>query len=384
MSTEPSSLASRIDAGLIRRALEESSTYAELRAGIDPGSYAAAGVVVPVVFAPDPQALVVVRSSSLAEHAGELGFPGGKPLSARESVRDAAFPRARGGARAQGPTSRGARSALAGARGHRQVPDLTLRGLGRRGRPPKARRTRARSRAQRSARDLAQWRAALRRLHDVVARRSLRDPAFSRRWPHLVRRERPHLLRAPRANGACSPCDAARGGAQRRNARGANAIPSEMDPIIELSALELARRIRSRELSPLEVVDAHIRRIERSEPTLERRRGSPLRARARRGACRGEDAAAHAGGGAPPAVRRALHVQGLLRGGGSASDRRPLAQEKRDRERGRRGRAPGAGRRRHRARGDERARRRALARESQPRLRSHQQSLGRPTHVRRV
>jgi 8-oxo-dGTP pyrophosphatase MutT (NUDIX family) len=91
MSAPSSSLASRIDLALVRRALGESSTFAELRRVLDPSSYARAGVVVPVVFGAEPHALVVVRSSTLAEHAGELGFPGGKPLTADESVRDAAF-----------------------------------------------------------------------------------------------------------------------------------------------------------------------------------------------------------------------------------------------------------------------------------------------------
>lgn len=80
-----------IDEELVRRALRESSTFAEARATFDPSSHARAGVVLPIAFSPEPHALVVVRSSALAEHAGELGFPGGKPLSEAESVRDAAF-----------------------------------------------------------------------------------------------------------------------------------------------------------------------------------------------------------------------------------------------------------------------------------------------------
>jgi 8-oxo-dGTP pyrophosphatase MutT (NUDIX family) len=44
-----------------------------------PGVSAAAAVVVPVRIYPQPSALVVVRAATLADHAGELGFPGGKP-----------------------------------------------------------------------------------------------------------------------------------------------------------------------------------------------------------------------------------------------------------------------------------------------------------------
>lgn len=45
--------------------------------------------MVPVRLGPAPSVLVVVRASTLAEHAGELGFPGGKPLPG-ERLADAA------------------------------------------------------------------------------------------------------------------------------------------------------------------------------------------------------------------------------------------------------------------------------------------------------
>lgn len=43
------------------------------------GVSAAAAVVVPVRLTPVARVLVVVRALTLADHAGELGFPGGKP-----------------------------------------------------------------------------------------------------------------------------------------------------------------------------------------------------------------------------------------------------------------------------------------------------------------
>jgi 8-oxo-dGTP pyrophosphatase MutT (NUDIX family) len=38
-----------------------------------------AAVVVPVVLAPEPRALMVLRAAHLKDHAGEVAFPGGKP-----------------------------------------------------------------------------------------------------------------------------------------------------------------------------------------------------------------------------------------------------------------------------------------------------------------
>ncbi|MCE7892671.1 MAG: CoA pyrophosphatase [Sorangiineae bacterium PRO1] len=43
------------------------------------GDFAAASVVVPVRLGESPSVVVVVRAATLSEHAGELGFPGGKP-----------------------------------------------------------------------------------------------------------------------------------------------------------------------------------------------------------------------------------------------------------------------------------------------------------------
>lgn len=38
-----------------------------------------AAVTVPLFFSPEPKVLLVLRSPRLADHAGEVGFPGGKP-----------------------------------------------------------------------------------------------------------------------------------------------------------------------------------------------------------------------------------------------------------------------------------------------------------------
>jgi 8-oxo-dGTP pyrophosphatase MutT (NUDIX family) len=46
---------------------------------IDASRARPAAVVVPIVLAPEPHAAVVLRGVDLKEHAGEVGFPGGKP-----------------------------------------------------------------------------------------------------------------------------------------------------------------------------------------------------------------------------------------------------------------------------------------------------------------
>jgi len=38
-----------------------------------------AAVIVPIVLAPEPHALLVLRAAHLKDHAGEVAFPGGKP-----------------------------------------------------------------------------------------------------------------------------------------------------------------------------------------------------------------------------------------------------------------------------------------------------------------
>jgi 8-oxo-dGTP pyrophosphatase MutT (NUDIX family) len=46
---------------------------------IDTSRAKPAGVVLPVTLAPEPSALFILRGAHLNEHAGEVGFPGGKP-----------------------------------------------------------------------------------------------------------------------------------------------------------------------------------------------------------------------------------------------------------------------------------------------------------------
>jgi 8-oxo-dGTP pyrophosphatase MutT (NUDIX family) len=68
-----------IDEALLRRALEGPVALPDLGSRIDVRNAKAAAVVVPVALTPIPIAFVVLRSPHLAEHAGEVGFPGGKP-----------------------------------------------------------------------------------------------------------------------------------------------------------------------------------------------------------------------------------------------------------------------------------------------------------------
>ncbi len=42
-------------------------------------NHLATGVLVPLVFSPDPRCIVTVRSAALRHHAGEVCFPGGRP-----------------------------------------------------------------------------------------------------------------------------------------------------------------------------------------------------------------------------------------------------------------------------------------------------------------
>src|SRR6187402_3761955 len=59
--------------------------------------------------------------------------------------------------------------------------------------------------------------------------------------------------------------DAAR---RRRSCLDLNRIGPAMDPLLTTSAIDLAARIRRRELTSTEVVEAHIRRIEAVNPRL--------------------------------------------------------------------------------------------------------------------
>ena len=77
-----------LSADLVRRALTGPAPFSVPAAD---GPLSPAAIVVPVVFEGDASAWVVVRSEALAEHAGELGFPGGKPEAEDASLSAAAL-----------------------------------------------------------------------------------------------------------------------------------------------------------------------------------------------------------------------------------------------------------------------------------------------------
>ncbi len=64
---------------LLREALAASAPLLSLGVAIDVSRARPAGVVVPVRLGPEPAVTLVLRASQLRDHAGEVGFPGGKP-----------------------------------------------------------------------------------------------------------------------------------------------------------------------------------------------------------------------------------------------------------------------------------------------------------------
>jgi 8-oxo-dGTP pyrophosphatase MutT (NUDIX family) len=68
-----------LDVGLIQQALRGPGELPALGSAIDVSKARAAAVIVPLRLAPEPAALFVLRASHLQDHAGEVGFPGGKP-----------------------------------------------------------------------------------------------------------------------------------------------------------------------------------------------------------------------------------------------------------------------------------------------------------------
>ena len=68
-----------LDAGVVRDAVGAAPTLPVLGRSIDLSAARPASVLVPVVLGPEPRVLLVVRASGLRDHAGEVGFPGGKP-----------------------------------------------------------------------------------------------------------------------------------------------------------------------------------------------------------------------------------------------------------------------------------------------------------------
>lgn len=69
----------RLDAALVREALAAPLPLPALGSVIDVREARAAAVLVALRLDPEPRALLVLRASHLADHGGEVGFPGGKP-----------------------------------------------------------------------------------------------------------------------------------------------------------------------------------------------------------------------------------------------------------------------------------------------------------------
>ncbi len=68
-----------LTADLIREALADCDGSIRWEGTIDLRGARPAGVVVPIRFTPEPSVILVLRSAHLDDHAGEVGFPGGKP-----------------------------------------------------------------------------------------------------------------------------------------------------------------------------------------------------------------------------------------------------------------------------------------------------------------
>ena len=69
----------RIDAALVAESLAGPLPLPALGSIIDVSQAKDAAVIVPVRLEPDPRVVLVLRGAQLADHAGEVGFPGGKP-----------------------------------------------------------------------------------------------------------------------------------------------------------------------------------------------------------------------------------------------------------------------------------------------------------------
>ena len=68
-----------ITTALVREALAGPVELPRLGILIEAPGARAAAVVVPLVLAPEPAAVLVLRGADLRDHGGEVGFPGGKP-----------------------------------------------------------------------------------------------------------------------------------------------------------------------------------------------------------------------------------------------------------------------------------------------------------------
>jgi 8-oxo-dGTP pyrophosphatase MutT (NUDIX family) len=69
----------RLDVDLVRRAVQGPAGPHAGSRFIDVSQAKPAAVVVPLRLAPEPSVVLVLRGSHLKDHAGEVGFPGGKP-----------------------------------------------------------------------------------------------------------------------------------------------------------------------------------------------------------------------------------------------------------------------------------------------------------------
>lgn len=69
----------RLDADLVRASLADPMPLPQLGSIIDVSRARPAAVVVPLRLDREPRVVLVLRGSHLKDHAGEVGFPGGKP-----------------------------------------------------------------------------------------------------------------------------------------------------------------------------------------------------------------------------------------------------------------------------------------------------------------
>ncbi len=75
---------------LVARALARPSPFPSFAFAHDAPPRPAA-VVVPLAFEPEPTVFAVLRAAGLRDHAGEVGYPGGKPEPADEDLRATAL-----------------------------------------------------------------------------------------------------------------------------------------------------------------------------------------------------------------------------------------------------------------------------------------------------
>ncbi len=157
----------------------------------------------------------------------------------------------------------------------------------------------------------------------------------------------------------------------------------DADDLCWLPATELAALIRRRKVSPVEVVNAVLARIDAAQPAPERLRDADGRSGAARRPGR-RAGARQAGRDARAAARRAVLGEGPRDHQGRAHDVRHAALPRQRADRGRADRGAHEGRRRHHAGQDEHADLRLDRRHPQPPLRDHAQSLEPRSHAGRL